>query len=174
MTTQAPPRAAAATCVLRVSRWCYRVSWRCSDRAGFTALINDWKHTVLPYVDGAEFLADEKAWHVPADGERYLLPFLYRWFGPGVIPDDTADPEHATAYHAQGWPRDDTPSMLDAYQALHLQPTAPPELIPVVYRALAKMAHPDAGGQHADMVGLNRAYECLSNTLLQPAGGQGR
>ncbi len=173
MTSQAPPRVAAATCVLRASRWCYRVSWRCPDRVRFTALIDDWKHTVLPYVDGAEFLPDEKAWHLPAGGERYLLPFLRRWFGPGVTPDRTADPDHAATYHGQAVGREDSSSMLlDAYQALHLQPTAPPDLIPVVYRALAKLAHPDAGGCHGDMVGLNRAYERLSTALVMPVGGE--
>lgn len=173
MTSQAPPRAAAATCVLRASLWCYRVSWRCPDRVRFTALIDDWKHTVLPYVDGAEFLPDDKAWHLPAGGERYLLPFLRRWFGPGVTPDCTADPDHAAAYHGQTAGSEDSASvLLEAYQALHLQPSAPPELIPVVYRTLAKLAHPDAGGCHGDMVGLNRAYERLSNAPVPAVGGR--
>ncbi len=129
----------------------------------FTALIDDWKYIVLPYVDGAEFLPDEKAWHLPAGGEYYLMPFLRRWFGPGVTPDRTADPDHAAAYHGQTAGREDSSSvLLEAYQALHLQPTAPPELIPVVYRALARLHHPDIGGATGDMVAVNRAYEQLS------------
>lgn len=47
------------------------------------------------------------------------------------------------------------------YTALHLLPTAPPEVVAVVYRALSKLYHPDKGGSHERMLTINEAYENL-------------
>jgi hypothetical protein len=47
------------------------------------------------------------------------------------------------------------------YAALHLQPTAPPELIHSAWRCLAKLYHPDRGGDLTMMQRINRAYEEL-------------
>jgi hypothetical protein len=50
-------------------------------------------------------------------------------------------------------------SPASAWDALHLKPTAPPEVVDVVYRTLAKLHHPDRGGSSAIMTRLNLAYE---------------
>jgi hypothetical protein len=42
---------------------------------------------------------------------------------------------------------------------LYLQVDAPPEAVKAAYRALAKGAHPDAGGDHEAMTALTIAYE---------------
>ncbi len=46
-----------------------------------------------------------------------------------------------------------------ALVVLHLRPTAPPELIDAAYKALARLHHPDRGGDTATMQRLNRAAD---------------
>lgn len=53
----------------------------------------------------------------------------------------------------------------DPYRALHLLPTAPPELVKSAYRTLSKLNHPDHGGDTVAMQQLNGAY-----AELQKAG----
>lgn len=47
----------------------------------------------------------------------------------------------------------------DPYRVLHLLPSAPDEVVTVVYRTLAKLTHPDRGGEHDAMLALNQAVE---------------
>ena len=47
----------------------------------------------------------------------------------------------------------------DPYQVLHLLPSAPDEVVTVVYRTLARLTHPDVGGDHDAMLALNHAVE---------------
>lgn len=49
----------------------------------------------------------------------------------------------------------------DPYAALHLLPSAPAELIESAYRCLAKLAHPDRGGTHEQMLELTAAHDVL-------------
>ncbi len=51
----------------------------------------------------------------------------------------------------------------DYYAVLGLQPTASPDQIKAAYRAVAKQAHPDAGGSPEAMQAVNEAYQTLSN-----------
>jgi hypothetical protein len=53
----------------------------------------------------------------------------------------------------------------DAWEILHLKDTAPPELVEVAYRCLARLHHPDRGGDHEDMLILNAAYDSLRTAL---------
>ena len=53
----------------------------------------------------------------------------------------------------------------DHYQTLHLLPTAPLEVIEVVYRTLARRDHPDVGGDTERMKQINIAYEVLKARL---------
>ena len=48
-----------------------------------------------------------------------------------------------------------------AYRTLHLQPTAPPQLIQAAYKCLSRMIHPDMGGDVAKMQALNSAMDSL-------------
>lgn len=52
---------------------------------------------------------------------------------------------------------------LDAYAALHLLPSAPPDLVQAAYRVIAKQAHPDRGGSTEAMQRVNAAYELIAN-----------
>jgi hypothetical protein len=47
----------------------------------------------------------------------------------------------------------------NAYQELFVQSNAPWEVIEAAYRALAKLHHPDRGGDTARMQGINAAYD---------------
>jgi hypothetical protein len=49
----------------------------------------------------------------------------------------------------------------DPWTVLHLRPTAPPELVTAAHRCLAKLHHPDAGGDHDAMLEINAAAEAL-------------
>jgi curved DNA-binding protein CbpA len=53
-----------------------------------------------------------------------------------------------------------------------LLPSAPPEVIVVVYRELAKRAHPDHGGDTASMQRINQAFADLK--VRGAVGGGGR
>ena len=47
----------------------------------------------------------------------------------------------------------------DPYIVLHLRPTAPPELVNAAHKVLAKLNHPDAGGDTITMQRINSAVE---------------
>jgi hypothetical protein len=49
----------------------------------------------------------------------------------------------------------------DHFRILHLRETAPIELIETAFRTLAKIHHPDRGGDHATMRQLVSSYEAL-------------
>src|SRR5262249_13576535 len=49
----------------------------------------------------------------------------------------------------------------DAFTALHLLPTAPPEVVKASYKALALIHHPDRGGDLEQMKIINQAYDLL-------------
>lgn len=49
-----------------------------------------------------------------------------------------------------------------AYAVLHLGSDAPPELVKAAYRTLARIHHPDAGGDPERMKAINNAYEELT------------
>ncbi len=53
------------------------------------------------------------------------------------------------------------PARDDPYVVLHLLPTAPDEVVTVVYRTLARLNHPDCGGEHDAMLALNQAYDAI-------------
>ena len=47
------------------------------------------------------------------------------------------------------------------YRDLHLLPSAPPAVVSAAYRALARLHHPDAGGDTSKMQTVNGAFEAL-------------
>ncbi len=49
-----------------------------------------------------------------------------------------------------------------SYTVLHLRETAPPELIEAAFRCLARLHHPDRGGDVATMQRLNAAHAALT------------
>ncbi len=57
------------------------------------------------------------------------------------------------------------PTSADAFKALHLLPSAPPEVVRAVYKTLAKLNHPDIGGDTETMARVNSAFELLSKQM---------
>jgi len=51
------------------------------------------------------------------------------------------------------------------YAALHLLPSAPPELIEAAFRCLCRLHHPDRGGDTERMVALNAAMATLRDRM---------
>ena len=51
------------------------------------------------------------------------------------------------------------------FAVLHLLPTAPPELIDAAYRTLARLHHPDVGGDPEAMRALNDARDALKELV---------
>lgn len=50
----------------------------------------------------------------------------------------------------------------DPYAVLHLRPTAPPAIIKAVWRELAKLLHPDHGGDPEQFRRAKEAYDSLT------------
>jgi hypothetical protein len=59
-------------------------------------------------------------------------------------------------------PRQPKQPRIDPYVALHLLPTAPPDVVKAAYRALATINHPDHGGDVVAMQQINLAYAQLT------------
>lgn len=99
---------------------------------------------------------------IPAHAREYD-PTLKAWtVGPvyaavalellrAIFPDAEIDGSGAGQRDAAG----------DAWAVLHLRPTAPPQLVEAAYRCLARLHHPDAGGDHEQMQALNQAVETI-------------
>ncbi len=99
------------------------------------------------------FDPDEKAWYV---APRYAE--LIRNLLESVFLEVEVDAER-TAYTP---PTGTTPRT--EYHVLHLQPTAPPELVEVAYRCLSRLYHPDRGGNHETMTAINEAVSIIRRT----------
>lgn len=54
-----------------------------------------------------------------------------------------------------------TPKPQTSYHVLHLQPTAPPELVDAAYRCLSRLHHPDQGGDTETMQAINEAASII-------------
>lgn len=50
---------------------------------------------------------------------------------------------------------------IEAYRRLYLVPDAPPDLVKAVYRHLAKVHHPDCGGDSKEFAELTEAFETI-------------
>lgn len=62
---------------------------------------------------------------------------------------------------------DKSDEVVRAFALLHLDPSAPLEVIQAVWRALARHAHPDAGGNVERMKALNHAYDVARRWATQ-------
>lgn len=108
---------------------------------------------------------------IPSDARSYE-PSIKTWFvGPGwgsVVEGilchafDSVSIEYEIDSYRRSEPTPIRKSDLD-YAALYLMPGAPPEVVRAVYRTLARLHHPDAGGDTRAMQEINAAYEALQN-----------
>lgn len=91
-----------------------------------------------------------------------------RWYMKLFLPG----PEPFSAPVHQSMQGDIPLHLQAAYRVLHLPAEASLDDVHRQYRALAKCSHPDAGGNHADFLALQQAYERVTASL-QAGGGDG-
>ncbi len=91
---------------------------------------------------------DSKTWTVAGRYVSAVYHVLAQVFGEVEVEGSRTGP----ADHG-GDPRE------AALVVLHLRPTAPPELVDAAYKCLARLHHPDAGGDTITMQRINSAVE---------------
>jgi len=89
-----------------------------------------------------------KAWTISARYVSTVFHLLARVFGGVDIEGSRTGPAD----------RGRQPSD-DPWGTLHLLPSAPPELVSAAHKCLAKLTHPDVGGDTGTMQALNAAVE---------------
>jgi hypothetical protein len=128
--------------------------WWLADSATWAAAKNDLRAS-FPHYTGLKYDGQAREWTVP----RYSVERLQRWA------DAWAGRQEWNAAQRNGQQRhyertQDAPaaSASSPYRVLYLVPDAPLWAAEAVYRAGAKLAHPDVvGGDHAQAVALNTA-----------------
>ncbi len=136
-----------------------------------TAFIYRLLASAHPWVFGVEFdysveMVDAIKLHIPSRQRAWKPELRQWWFRADVILAvcSLAD-KHCGGYaHVEELHTDTSAAPITAYAALHLLPSAPPEVVTAAYRALAKKVHPDAGGHTRKMQKLNEAYALLRDT----------
>ena len=119
---------------------------------------------VLTFPYSGDLVAALKA-HVPAHARTYdpdtrawTIAAAYAGLAcqlmRAAFPDVLEEGAGAT-FDRGGDPRE------SALVILHLRPSAPPELVDAAYRCLARLHHPDRGGDTAVMQAINAAAEQL-------------
>ncbi|MDQ3694364.1 MAG: J domain-containing protein [Chloroflexota bacterium] len=98
---------------------------------------------------------DKKCWLIASSWVNRVRRLLEQAFGPCRI-ETPAGGTGSAAYE----PTPIRPSDA-ALRTLHLLPSAPPALIESAYRCLARVHHPDAGGDTEAMRNLNAAIATL-------------
>lgn len=142
----------------------FLVAWRVFGGDDFTYVKASFRQQ-FPRSSGAEWLPDSKAWVLPIWQRAALRAWCARLFERDAVTWRAyAEEPHTRQEQRQ---RQDTPRtprtspLSDAYASLHLRPDAPLWAAEAVYRAAAKIAHPDAGGEHAQAVALNQAIDVI-------------
>jgi hypothetical protein len=120
----------------------------------FHYVINELKDTIPSY--GRKYSPDTKSWRICSDH------FLHRWLDEMALADDIEiEWEHEQRRQAPPQPPRFS-RRTEAYKALHLLETAPPELIKAAHKTLAFLHHPDRGGDLRIMQGVNAAFDVLT------------
>ncbi len=139
----------------------FLVSWRVFNGGDFTYVKNSFRQQ-FPRSSGAEWCPDAKCWAVPAWQRDTLASWLAYVFTRDAVTWGGHE-ERGEYQRHQDAPRQasQVDRLDEAYRALHLLPTAPPEVVQAAQRALVKIHHPDAGGTHEAAVAINRAVEII-------------
>jgi len=136
----------------------YGFWWITADTDLWADAKNDLKRT-FNHGSGLRYDGDAREWTLP----RYAVERLQRWA------DAWAARQEWNAAQRNGQQRHDERAQdapeapaSSAYRTLYLLPDAPLWAAEAVYRAGAKLAHPDiAGGDHAQAVSLNTAIQAI-------------
>lgn len=110
------------------------------------AFLEEFKEKIpLPF---RVWAAEDKYWKVFGKAyQRLTLVICEAYFSVMTEEEQTNDDAHYSNSHH--------------YSTLHLLPSAPKELIRAAWICLAKLYHPDYGGDQEAMKLINRAYEEL-------------
>jgi hypothetical protein len=150
----------------------FEVRVKSVDQDAFYLVINDLKQRVPAYL--RTYNATRRVWMIQRDAAHYLREWVSQAqdaFSATV----EGDPGPWTKYRKPNWqssydappPRGPraVPSEAEAFAALCLTPAAPGPLIKAAYRELAKLNHPDHGGDTAAMQKVNSAFDVLKGRL---------
>jgi len=127
--------------------WRYALRLVSVDAATFTVFIERLKLNIPGRL--RKWDPDAKRWLFRDVDTIEHVMLLLRQYGL-TYEHDAGEGGHAVALTVQ-----------DAYAALWLREGAPAELVAAAYRTLAKLYHPDAGGETAHMQRINAAAELL-------------
>jgi hypothetical protein len=94
---------------------------------------------------------DTKSWTITA-AYAPIAGRLMRFVFPDVVEEAVGAKAGPTFDRGTGAPN-------DPYLILHLRPSAPPELVTAAHRVLARLHHPDTGGDTATMQAINAAVD---------------
>src|SRR5215475_4211569 len=139
----------------------FRVRLTASDREVFDWMLSEFKSWVPKSY--RRYDADAGRWFV----DKYLRQQLRAWLHQmgdaraTIIEDSEEDYSANHRQHEQHQSRRanqrQKSSADEAYETLHLLPTAPVKLIEAARRVLLVECHPDKGGNHEEAVSINRA-----------------
>ncbi len=95
---------------------------------------------------------DEKAWYIAVAYQRIIRQLLEAVFIEVEVSD--------FGRHESRRAEPDVGGRTE-FHVLHLRESAPPELVEAAFRCLARIHHPDRGGDTATMQAINSAYAAL-------------
>lgn len=142
------------------------VKWSVRDQGTWHDLLDSFKAT-FPRHEDRTYHGATKTWSVPGWHRARLGYWVDRWFVYDAQCWADEDDGHAgygerdSRTHESSGHNERTQESGDgvtkAFAALHLLPTAPPDLITAAHRLAIKTVHPDVGGSHAHAVAVNAA-----------------
>lgn len=139
-------------------RWALRI--HSAKSFVFSAFVDDLKREI-PH-RSRKWDSDSRHWLLKEDQIEVLTGLLaIHGLRYEYQDEPQEDEEEAPA------PRQLPMSVKEAASTLFLLPTAPPFVIQAAYRALAKQAHPDAGGSTEQMQRINAAMEILRASVQE-------
>lgn len=131
-----------------------------SDAADFAVALESMKRHIPRHY--RRFDAAQRCWMIDPQGQAPLESWL-SWMRREL----KADVVYSGPHHHSDL-RDPQVSLTPAYATLHLLPTAPLELVKAAYRCLARINHPDVGGDTRSMQQLNIAYAYITQHCVNP------
>lgn len=134
----------------------FRLWWDGSDMGSGTRAVKLTMRAGLRPIDNLEALvkAVEHLRLAEYRGITKLLVFAYRQLDPATPQQAPPPPPPPPRVPPQA-----RPAIPEHYKRLGVLPDAPLEVAEAAYKALARRAHPDAGGSTIDMQQLNAAIE---------------
>ena len=122
------------------------------------ALINRIKREVPASCRG--FDPDTKVWTVHDPYVTPAVALVYVVY-PNVVIDDRTGTHAGASWRSSKRGAKKSARTDPDYSALHLLPSAPDPLVDAAYRCLARLHHPDAGGDTTTMQQLNAARDAI-------------